>query len=322
MERLNFRLPDFTRYIWVSENARTSWEPSISKAVKAQQDIEWLSVAYGVRPCALQIIAAEDLVSFASRITEFDLSIVPVQIIGRSKTYQSLPLKVQPGQPFSYRCVIGKIENIKAFKNAWDKRDDFLIGKLLGFPDCCANFFVDAWVKQELIDTTWNMALNSTNQTSPFFCEVEGPTELNILLRWLGVRVVPHLPCSFNCNPSLEFALKLLEVGNKEGYADSIKLTQEMLSWPVEWSALHGIAEIKTPLVKISTCTDATKIKYIVRRKGVNYPIEGISGINFPYKTNNPALLTLSRSYRRGIENPIPKAGTLHSETEIEPPAN
>ncbi|MBI4854396.1 MAG: hypothetical protein HY819_21570 [Acidobacteria bacterium] len=324
MERLNFRLPDFTRHMWASENARISWEPLINKAIKAQQEIEWLSVAYEIRACALQLITPEGLVDFTDRVSKFGLLAMPIQTIGCSKSpYQSLPVKIQPGQAFNYLCAIGKPEKVQAFKEAWDKKDDNLIGKLHGFPDCCIKFFIDSWIKQGLIDTTWSMALNSinqhsTNELSFSMCEVAGPIELNILLRWLGIRLIPHLPCSFNCKPSLELALKLLEVGDQTGHTDSIKVIQEMLSWPVEWSALHGIAEIKTPLIKISTCTDATKIKYIVRREGTSYPAEGVSGINFPYKTNKPILLTLSHSYRRGIENPIEKPSSSFLEIGVE----
>jgi hypothetical protein len=55
------------------------------------------------------------------------------------------------------------------------------------------------------------------------------------------------------------------------------------MQWPVEWSALHGIAEIKTPIVKLSTRTDATPEKLILRYHGERYPQEGAHGVRFPY---------------------------------------
>ena len=34
----------------------------------------------------------------------------------------------------------------------------------------------------------------------------------------------------------------------------------EILSWPVEWSVLHGIAEIKTPIFRVISRSDARDI--------------------------------------------------------------
>ena len=86
----------------------------------------------------------------------------------------------------------------------------------------------------------------------------------------------------------------------------------DILSWPTEWSALHGIAEIKTPVLKGSVRTDATPNKYVVRRKGDTFPLEGAQGLNFPYRIPRKPLLTQSPGFQRGLDNPI--------ETQIQAP--
>jgi hypothetical protein len=95
----------------------------------------------------------------------------------------------------------------------------------------------------------------------------------NILGRWLGVRAVPHLPCRFDCGPTVEFAESLL--GRGQGCADEVDWLEEILSWSVEWSALHGIAGIKFPVLTVSTRTDATPWKYTVRLQGSKYRRRG-----------------------------------------------
>ena len=77
----------------------------------------------------------------------------------------------------------------------------------------------------------------------------------------------------------------------------------EILSWPIEWSALHGIAEIKTPVLKASTRTDAAPCKYTVRRQGDNYPLEGIRGLNFPYRLPPQRILNGSRELQRDLDH-------------------
>jgi SAM-dependent methyltransferase len=46
---------------------------------------------------------------------------------------------------------------------------------------------------------------------------------------------------------------------------------EEMLSWPIEWTALNGLLEITTPVGTISTVTDATAETYRVSYKGAGY---------------------------------------------------
>ena len=61
---------------------------------------------------------------------------------------------------------------------------------------------------------------------------------------------------------------------------------EEILSWPASWSALHGIAEVKTPVLKASTRTDATAHEFIVRRHGPRLPAEAVAGLGFPFRTS------------------------------------
>ena len=91
-----------------------------------------------------------------------------------------------------------------------------------------------------------------------------GPDETNIFWRGLGLRMVAHLPCKLDCPASMELASTFSAVGMRHGYAEEIHWLREILSWPVQWSGLHGIAEIKTPVLKLSTWTDATASKYSV----------------------------------------------------------
>jgi len=58
---------------------------------------------------------------------------------------------------------------------------------------------------------------------------------------------------------------------------------EELLSGPLEWSALHGIAEIRTFLAKVATRTDATRNELTVRVNGIRPMISDVPGKRFPY---------------------------------------
>ncbi len=269
---------------WASDRAREVWEPRIERIRRAWSNVEWLAVVEGVRTCALTMLSPEQYVAQAGEWARQGLSSLPMEIVGGTPyIYSSTGQEPTPGQPIAFRIVVGTPQNMAQFKGAWDANDQHRIGRLLGYPACCQEFFRQVWVEQGMVDTTWPMAANGA--TAETDCvEVAGPVEANILWRWVGVRAVSHLPCRFDCQPSVELAHKLLEVGRRAGYGPEMAWLREMLAWPVEWAALHGIAEIKTPILKVVARTDATAGKYTVRRQGTTYPAEGAHGIKFPYQ--------------------------------------
>lgn len=307
MDRLDFSLPDFTRLSWVSDPAREVWEPRLQQITKAWLEIEWLSVADGVRRCGVTIVSPEEFVRQAGEWVKRGLNGLPVEIQGSSSSsYASTAVEAELGKPFVFRVVVGLPRDLADFKEAWDETDDQEIGSLLGYPACCHEFFRQVWVEQGLVDTTWPMAAATTAASDGITAlAVTGSPEANILWRWMGARAVSHLPCRFDCQPTVARGRQLIEVGRTYGYGREMEWLLEILSWPVEWSALHDIAEIKTPILKVSTRTDATAQKYIVRRTGQGYPAEGAQGLNFPYSVPAGLRLTDSHGFQAGLSHPI-----------------
>ena len=307
MERLDFQLPDFTRLSWTSDEARREWEPRLQGFSRAWADIEWRSIKAGVRRCALTVVPAQDLVARSAKWASHELSGLPLETQGMGNFgYSSTTVQPSLGMPFGYRVVIGTPADVAEFKAAYDSSDNLRIGQLLGFPDCCLQFFEDTWVNASMVDTTWPMAVRTVAPgNSETVLQVSGPPEANILWRWMSVRAVPHLPCSFDCKASVEFGRKLMAVGRDIGFSKEIDDALEILSWPVEWNALHGIAEIRTPILKASVRTDATAKKYVVQRPGDTYPADGAQALTFPYNTPKRPLLTATSHFKRGLENPI-----------------
>ena len=310
MERLDFTLPDFTRVAWVGDRAREVWEPRFARITAAWLEIEWRAVLAGVRSCAVAVASPEEFITRAQVWVEEGLAALPIEMMGLSgQPYSATPVPMQPGQPFAFRLVVGRPADTAAFKAAWDAADQEAIGDLLGYPSCCREFFRRVWVDDALVDTTWPMAVataaapNGGLAGGATTVEVAGPPQANILWRWMGARAVPHLPCRFDCPATVSLANRLVAVGRDAGFEEEMEWLLEILSWPVEWSALHGIAEIKTPLLKVSTRTDATARRYVVRRQGDAYPSEGADGLRPPFVVPVKLRLTGTRGFRRGLDN-------------------
>jgi len=186
---------------------------------------------------------------------------------------------------------------VSDWTKAWAASDNYKIGSLLGYPECCRDFFEDIWVDEKWFDTTWPMVREQAKDL-----QIEVQPGINILWRWHGLRTVSHLPCSFNCAESVAQGNAALKVMAKH-HPQEAEWLQEILSWPVEWSALHGIAEIRTPVTRTTASTDATAQKLVVKYMGTGYPEEGAQGLTFPFKAQvpKPLLLRMSNSKDNGF---------------------
>lgn len=306
MRRLPFRLHDYTRISWVSDSAREVWESRLTRITNAWIEIEWLAVVAGIRSCCITMATPEQFIERAPRWTQHGLSALPVAMAGVGASYASTQVAFEPGRPFAFRLVLGSTKHVSEFNMAWDESDDRAIGTLLGYPTCCREFFKRVWVDEGLIDTTWPMAVATVaSSIDDRLIEVSSTPKSNILWRWMGIRAVSHLPCSFVCDATVELADRFIEIGRKHGFDEEMDWLLQILDWPVEWSALHGVAEIKTPILKVSTRTDATPCKYTVRYKGRSSPSESARGCCFPFLASCSPMLTGSDGFRRGLENPI-----------------
>jgi len=272
MRRLNYRFQEFTKHHWINDETRALWEPRIGKVCACLVELEWRSILEGVRVCALRVVAPREFEVLSGTLARHGLVVDALEKIAAQDGYASSRRAARAGEPFRYWCVIGRPGDIQQMKAAQLIGDDQAVGRLLGYPPCCTVFYQNVWVKDGFIDTTWPMAHNATRKRSITRTHVEIPavSKCSILLRWLGLRIVFHLPCSFDCQPTVKLADKFIEIARAAGYHQEMDWLEEMLSWPVEWSALYGLAEITTPVGTTFTVTDVTDEKYRVSYNGTS----------------------------------------------------
>lgn len=306
MDRLPFRLPDFTRRQWVSPRSREVWEPRLQAIALAWSEIERQSVEAGVRRAALTNVRPDQLGADSEWAARRGLILMPLRQLARAADYSASSVAPRPGQEWDYRAVYLRPETAGAWADAWRSSDDHVLGDLLGYPLCCRDFFQRVWVRDQQIDTTWAMHQRPTGEA----IDVKDVHPYNqILGRWAGYRAVPHLPCSWACGRTRILGAVLLDLGRKIGHGRAMDWLEEALAWPYEWSALHGIAEIRSPILRIATRTDATASRYTVRVRSDHYPEDGAAGTRFPYGTRREARRQLvqmssSREKKRTVGAP------------------
>lgn len=264
-------LPDFCRRQWVGAEARSLWEPRVTAIGQHFAAAERASVGTGIRAAALQNVRPEQLPDLTQRAAKRGLIVTPLSSQGRPEGYAAGTVQQTTAGPWDYRVALTTFGAAGPFIEAWEKNDDETIGRLLGYPLCCRKFFSETWGAGS-VDPTWAMADHDDG--------LEGCIEANILLRWLGVRYVPHMPCGFRCQGTIELGGKFRDAipELERGWMD------ELLRMPMRWSSLYGIGEVVTPTVTLNFRSDNDHELREIRREGVGYPELGANGITFPYR--------------------------------------
>lgn len=281
-QKPDFALPSFSRRMWVSDQARERWETKFIQCAECWRQIEWITVVEKVRPCALVLISQQELAGLALTLQAFGLRAISLSARVGNEGNRKILL---------HRVAIGQAKDLRAFRKAWSAGNDEVIGELLGYPSCCRAFFHEVFVHRELTDCTWSMGLNTVGSAAETQrLEVVSPPELNVFWVSAGLRMVPHFPCRFDCPEAFALAQKFTAAGKRIGHSAAIDDALEILRWPVEWSGLHGIAEIRTPVWKISQRTDVTMQKCTLLRLGDSYPKEGAKGLLSVLKLNSLAI--------------------------------
>jgi hypothetical protein len=232
-------LPDFTRWQWASMDERAWWSPLFMEAANAFKEVERLSVLEGVREAAWQNVNTSELIEATQWAHYRGLLVVPTNTTGQAGSYSA-----QQSQGTDIvRIVYVRPEN---YAKVLPWVGDHHIGEMLGFPPCCRVAFRETWGKGQ-VDSTHEQFTNTT-----------GLTYIHTLFRWMGIRTVPHMPCSHNCEQSIALEKSLQMVAQKYGYGEQFRLINEVQGWPVKWSRLFGIVELVSPALKITTRSDWT----------------------------------------------------------------
>lgn len=290
-------LPWFARRLWVSDKARDTWEPVLTEFAECWRQLEWLSVAEGVRPCATFFVSQSELAALAGMLKDYGLSATTL-------TAEVCEVPRQKEKMLRYRVVIGRRRDANEFAWAWEQKNDEAIGRFLGYPECCTAFHASL-VKDEIADGLWRVAKHSAHavaENQEHEVRTGVVPETNPFWRSLGVQLTAHLSCRFECEESVALGRKFVECGRHAGYGALMDRALEMLSWPVEWSSLHGIAEVRTPVLKICQPAEPSFEKRIIRLRSDRFPELGAHAL-----------------YERltGAPKKAPARGRAHAETAV-----
>lgn len=285
-----------TRIQFATKECKNIWENKIRIAKRFFKELEGIeTVAHDLRRCAIVDVPIQEVDSFTRRIAKKGLILVPITKIGMVQSFTHLTPVYHDEYDFLVKCVVTKnTADAEELIDAFMTSNNETIGRLLGFPPCCVDFFNQIW-SDGYFDPIWQQGENTVEKkVFDFQDEVHhidrhvikikpGNHEIISVFRYLGIRVVSHLPCSFSCTASIDIANERMKLA-KEIQMAGLDETLDILSLPFEWDCLKGIAIINTPVFKMVTDSVPCFPRYIIRKDSDFYPEEAPSGLQFPWK--------------------------------------
>jgi hypothetical protein len=256
----NFSMTSYAQTSWVSAIARDKWAGVVAACNQMTQDLEILSVKHGQRPCAWRTISRQSLPDFSQQCAAMGLTVLPVQWVG---SWNGFVHHTPAGDSNVYCIIARELDDAMIYLDAFKRGDNAKQGEMLGFPKCCCEFFAVQWAAG-YFDPIWQMA----GREAPH-------PHSNPMLRYIGLRIGFHIPCSFHCDETVAIAKDRLRIAPDQ---DLVKLLTALLSMPMSWSALHGQAVVRTPIFYLTAQTVPTLKAYRIDLPGEFMPIEAARG--------------------------------------------
>jgi hypothetical protein len=242
------------------------WRAALTRAASAWRDAEVASVAAGLRDACLAHVRPAEMAQAWRKAREAGLVLLPVATLATSKTFvhrATLTMVNVPAPPgeaareatapssgsdseperagaWTYRVVISRTPtDARRMQAALADTRSTDIARLLGYPSCCAEWFASLW-GDGVSDPAWIMLAESAApgvdlDGFPSTIRLAGIewAALNPVLRYAGIRLVPHIPHSLTCAASQAMAVAWQERLATDTTRDAFAVLNRALSLPM-----------------------------------------------------------------------------------------
>jgi hypothetical protein len=181
------------------------------------------------------------------------------------------------GDTSIYGVISKSTKCINKFKDYYFENNDFGMGIMLGYPECCSRAFSD-YVKRSP-DPIFEIAKNTPSSFSgldnaPWMRRTDLgtiewhniPWMLQSHLRYFGLRIIPFIPCSFLCDEAQKVAKewhKLL----KEINPSVVDILEELMTRDSVWDLYNAQVVVNGPPFPSEFVGYATSAYYPERRR-------------------------------------------------------
>ena len=146
-----------------------------------------------------------------------------------------------PGMVFTY--ISKDMELAELAKYLENSNNTKRLGQLLGYPDCCIDFFIQNMEEQSLGNN--DFVLPALKNSSGFVFK----KELNIAARYFDSNILPFFPHSFSCNKALKMSRSFLKTIEKHDPKIGEDL-KKSLKCGIIYAGEAGVFRLENPKLK------------------------------------------------------------------------
>jgi hypothetical protein len=250
------------------QKGKDELSPYIDEMASTSCLSELRTVLDGVREVATWSVQANKIKGIFDYIVELGLVYVPLRTSRHQGGFTHKFYEAEEGDDIQiFGCIAKEYEPALKFREARlggdGESNALLMGKLLGYPECCIQYFDKKFNMNVEFDPVWSSALLTKGaeiEDTETVITVRIPDaypEVNPLLRYFGIRATPHIPCSYKCEESKKFSKHFIKhIKHKE-------LMLEVLENMV-WDSYRGIAKITTPYFEAFTDSMPFKKRHVI----------------------------------------------------------
>lgn len=269
----------YTSLNWKSPTSRDAWSEWFNRMSHAKSEAEWRSVLDSEtdRKAAIIHINNHNREDWLERVGENDLHYREIRYSEPyggfahefSPTDKSDPNRITYSVIAENADIADKMKEAELEMGGAERHD--VVGELLGFPKCCRNFFANDWMEEGIRDPMYEISCNTESSEkiddNPNKIIVKDPNVgTNIMWRYFGISYITHMPCSWECEDSIELARNRYRIMSENGYGEEADRINEWLQQPFDWSGYHGQAHIQnahvTSKVNSSCYLDEKLVKW------------------------------------------------------------
>lgn len=250
------KIQDFTRII--PKQGHEEWPNKLGQMIALFYQAEYQTVKKKLRTAAIIHVNSNNLQTFLEKVNKDQLVFTFIRKTALFNGFSSLVKPVKEGEPFIWiGCLTRTYKEGEKFKEADLKNDHRTVGQMLGYPDCCIDYFISTfpidpcpiWVNLE--------------------GEIKGYPECNGMLRYFGPIITAHLSCSPTCQATREIGKTWFKV-MQEIDKDLANEIYNLLTGPITWNSYHGVIQIETPyFVGLNSGLFILKKPRIIKWQGV-----------------------------------------------------
>lgn len=150
-----------------------------------------------------------------------------------------------------------------------NNKDDYIseIGKILGYPECCVNFYKNKF-QEGIYDPAWFQVENSVDQVINYeddYIKIKKDSNISLFHAYkvIGLYTLSHYVCSLNCEESLNYHNLIMNELDKS-HRKLYNILNKFYSSPFEWKCNRGRAVFRNKYIRYTYPTSYSTKRYLI----------------------------------------------------------